>query len=357
MKSKVYFIKAENGEGVASLAQKTGQLFDFAGFKDAIDKKDMVAVKTSFGEKGNTGHLKPPIIKAVVDKVKECNGKPFLIETNTLYEGRRTNAVDHLSHAHDHGFGYENVGAPIIIGDGLFGEHDVQVEINQKLVKNAFVAGAARAANAIISIAHVTGHLATGMGATLKNVGMGLSARGGKLAQHSGVIPQIQKKRCNTCGVCGRWCPVGAIKMGEQFAIIDPKICIGCGECLAVCQFNAVKIAWDESTVNLQKKVAEYCLAITKGKTGKVVYFNFLTHITRHCDCMDKPFEPDISDIGIIASRDPVAIEKATTDIIKERIGKDFFKDAWPSIDYTVQISYAQEIGLGSMDYELVHYG
>ena len=96
MKSKVYFIKVENGEGVSSHAQKTSLLFDFAGFKDAINKKDMVAVKTSFGEKGNTGHLKPPIIKAVVDKVKECNGKPFLIETNTLYEGRRTNAVDHI---------------------------------------------------------------------------------------------------------------------------------------------------------------------------------------------------------------------------------------------------------------------
>ena len=72
---------------------------------------------------------------------------------------------------------------------------------------------------------------------------------------------------------------------------------------------------------------------------------------------MDKPFEPDIPDVGIIASRDPVAIEKATTDIIKERIGKDFFKDASPRIDYTIQISYAQEIGLGSMDYELVYYG
>ena len=72
---------------------------------------------------------------------------------------------------------------------------------------------------------------------------------------------------------------------------------------------------------------------------------------------MDKPYPPDIGDIGILASTDPVAIEKTTTDIIKERIGKDFFKDAWPNIDYTVQISYAQEIGLGSMDYELVHYG
>ena len=156
MKSKVYFLKVENGESVASLAQKTGQLFDFAGFKDAISKKDMVAVKTSFGEKGNIGYLKPPIIKAVVDKVKECNGKPFLIETNTLYEGRRTNAVDHLSHAHDHGFSYENIGAPIIIGDGLFGEHDVQIEINQELVKNAFVAGAATAANTTPSISPIT---------------------------------------------------------------------------------------------------------------------------------------------------------------------------------------------------------
>lgn len=356
MKSKVFFIKTENGEDLSSRSVKVKQLFDFAGFKNAIQKNDMVAVKTSFGEKGNIGHLKPPIIKAVVDKVRECNGKPFLIETNTLYEGRRTNAVDHISHAHDHGFSYENTGAPIIIGDGLFGEHDVKVEINQKLCKYAFVSGVARAANAIVSIAHVTGHLATGMGATLKNVGMGLSSRGGKLAQHSGITPQIIKKRCSACGACGRWCPVGGIKINDQYAVIDPKICIGCGECLAVCQFSAVKIAWDESAVNLQKKVAEYCLAIMKGKAGKIVFFNFLTHITKHCDCMGKPFEPDIADIGIIASRDPVAIEKATTDIIKERIGKDFFKDAWPGIDYTIQINYAQEIGLGSMDYELVMY-
>ena len=354
MKSKVYFIKIENGKDAFILAQKTSQLFDLANFKDAIIKNDMVAVKTSFGEKGNIGHLKPPIVKAVVDKVKECNGKPFLIETNTLYEGRRTNAVDHISHAHEHGFGYENVGAPIIIGDGLFGEHDAQVEINQKLCKYAYVSGVARAANTIISIAHVTGHLMAGMGATLKNIGMGLSSRGGKLAQHSGVTPQILKKRCSACGVCGRWCPVDAIKIEEHYAVINSKICIGCGECLAVCQFGAVKITWNESTVNLQKKVAEYCLAIMKGKHGKMVFFNFLTHITKHCDCMDKPFEPDIADIGILASKDPVAIEKATTDIIKERIGKDFFKDAWPNIDYTIQINYAQEIGLGSMDYELV---
>ncbi|MEK6737732.1 MAG: DUF362 domain-containing protein, partial [Planctomycetota bacterium] len=164
MKSKVHFITVENGEGVPSLAQKAARLFDLAGFATAISKGDMVAVKTSFGEKGNIGYLKPPIIKAIVDKVKGRQGKPFLIETNTLYKGQRSNAIDHLTHAYDHGFTYENVGVPVIIGDGLFGEHDVQIEINQKLCKYAHVAGVAMAANVIVSIAHVTGHLATGLG-------------------------------------------------------------------------------------------------------------------------------------------------------------------------------------------------
>lgn len=354
MKPNVFFIRAENGEGVDSIAEKACRLFDFAKFKNAIKKNDMVAVKTSFGEKGNIGYLKPPIIKSIVDKVKNYNGKPFMIETNTLYIGQRSNAIDHIVHAHERGFSYENVGAPIIIGDGLLGENNVHVEINKKLNKFANIAGIARASNVIVSISHVTGHIATGMGATLKNIGMGLSSRGGKLAQHSGVLPQILREKCTACGTCSTWCPVSAIKTTEEYAIIDPEKCIGCGECLSVCQAGAVKIAWDENTINLQKKVAEHCLAILHGKERKAVFFNFLTHITRHCDCMNKPYEPDIADIGIIASWDPVAIEKATTDLIVKHIGKDFFNESWPNIDYTVQIRYAQEIGLGNMDYELV---
>jgi hypothetical protein len=147
---------------------------------------------------------------------------------------------------------------------------------------------------------------------------------------------------------------VDAITINEKSAVIDPEKCIGCGECLAVCQVDAVKIAWDESTENLQKKIAEHCLAILKGKTHKASFFNFIIHVTRHCDCMNKPYKPDIKDIGILASTDPVAVEKAAVDIITEYTGKDYFKKAWPSIDYTTQLTYAEEIGLGSMDYELI---
>lgn len=353
MKSKVFFIETRSGESLSSQAKKVKRLCDAVGIKSIINRGDMVAVKTSFGEKGNIGHLKPQLIKAAVDKVKLSGGKPFLVETNTLYVGKRSNAIDHLMLAHEHGFTIKNTGAPVIIGDGLFGEHDYIVNINQELCKNAYISGVAKASNAIISIAHVTGHLATGMGATFKNIGMGLSARGGKLAQHSGVIPQIIKEKCKTCKICQIWCPADAITMGNDTAVIDPEKCIGCGECLAVCQFDAVKIAWDEDTANLQKKVAEYCLAILEEKRHKAAFFNFLTHITKHCDCMDKPYEPDISDIGIVTSRDPVAVEKATVDLINEHTGKDYFRHIWPKIDYTVQLEHAHKIGLGNLEYDL----
>ena len=352
-KSKVFFIETRNGESLDSLAEKVKCLYDAAGLGSIIKQGDMVAVKTSFGEKGNIGHLKPPIIKAAVDKVKLSNGKPFLVETNTLYVGQRSNAIDHLMLAHEHGFTIENTGAPVIIADGLLGEHDYIVDVDNGLCKNAYISGVAKASNVIISIAHVTGHLAAGMGATFKNVGMGLSARGGKLAQHSGVIPQIISKNCTTCKVCQTWCPSNAITMEDNTAIINSEKCIGCGECLAVCQFSAVKIAWDEDTANLQKKVAEYCLAILKEKKKKAAFFNFLTHITKHCDCMDEPFEPDISDIGIVVSKDPVAVEKATIDLINEHTGKDYFRHIWPEIDYTVQLNHAHEIGLGNLEYDL----
>jgi uncharacterized Fe-S center protein len=118
MKSKVFFVETGSGESLASLAEKVKFLYDAAGLESIIKRGDMVAVKTSFGEKGNIGHLKPPIIKAAVDKVKLSGGKPFLVETNTLYVGKRSNAIDHLMLAHEHGFTIENTGAPIIIADG-----------------------------------------------------------------------------------------------------------------------------------------------------------------------------------------------------------------------------------------------
>ncbi|MDO8136782.1 MAG: DUF362 domain-containing protein [Candidatus Brocadiales bacterium] len=353
MKSRVYFIETKSGEALQSLAEKTKRLFDSLDFSSSVKKGDLVAVKTTFGEKGNIGHLKPPIVRAAVEKIKEAQGRPFVVETNTLYMGQRTNAIDHLLHALHQGFTTESLGAPIIIADGLLGENDYAVPLNKGLTKTAYIAGAAKATSGFVFLSHVTGHMLTGLGATLKNIGMGLASRGGKLAMHSGVIPQIIKDKCTACGICAEFCSARAITI-KDYAIINPKECIGCGECLAVCPYNAVKISWDENIVNLQKKIAEYCLAVLKGKERRSLFFNFLIHVTEQCDCMDRAYQPAFEDIGILASRDPVAVEQASVDLVLEHVGEDFFRKSWPGIDYHAQIDYAAEIGLGQKDYQLV---
>ncbi len=137
MASDVFFAPASVSETRKSLAEQMRFLFDAAGGKEVIEKGDLVAVKLSFSEVGNTAYIRPPLVREVVRKVKECGGKPFLTDANTLYVGGRSNSVDHIRTAVLNGFSYAVVEAPIIIADGLKGKSFIEVEINQKNCKIA----------------------------------------------------------------------------------------------------------------------------------------------------------------------------------------------------------------------------
>lgn len=365
MKSKVYFIdlRATYKE---NLIGKVGRLVEIAGIEKTIDKRDLVAVKLHFGEAGGTAFIRPIFIRKVVEKVKEAGGKPFLTDTNTLYAGSRSDTPSHLNTAIQNGFAFSVVDAPIIIADGLRGKNDEAVTINQKNFEKVYIGKDINQADAIVSVAHFKGHELSGFGGTMKNLGMGCASRKGKLAQHSDVSPTVKKKKCVGCGDCIGRCPQDAIAITDKKSKIDPEKCIGCGECILLCPIGAIQINWNASVPVFLERMMEYTLGVVKNKKDKSLYINFLTDISPACDCMPYSDAPLVRDIGIVASTDPVAIDRASIDLVNKeealpctclekniKPGEDKFAGVYPYIDWAYQFEYAKKIGLGTDSYEL----
>jgi uncharacterized Fe-S center protein len=354
MPSKVVLARLGNDESTESVSGKITSLFNEAELGQCIGRHDLTAIKIHFGEKDNDTHIPPAWVRPIVEEIKKNEGKPFLTDTCVLYKGTRSNAVDHLLLAHDHGFTVEQVGAPVVIADGLLGNVEKNVSIPGHIFKSVSLSSMAVEANALIVLSHVTGHLATGIGAAVKNLGMGFASRKGKLRQHSVMKPAISDKKCTGCEVCLRWCPEDAISMKGDVAWIDSKRCIGCGECLTVCRFDAVKYDWKRKDFDLQKRMAEHALGVIIGRQEKVGYMNFLTSITKDCDCFDIIQKPLFPDIGILASKDPIAIDAASLDLIRQHAGGELTDLTYPDVDPRIQLKHGEEIGLGSLEYELV---
>lgn len=352
MPSKVFFLPATEKENQATLAEKTDRIFVALGLEDSIETNDFVGLKIHFGENGNTGYIKPPWLKQLIDRLQKKKAKTFLTDTNTLYLGKRSNSVSHLRLAAQHGFTLEALGIPVLIADGLIGRESGEVEVNLKHVKSAKIASAFFHTDVLLSLSHFTGHVLSGFGATIKNLGMGCASRAGKLEQHSDVHPWVNAKVCTNCSVCREYCPADAIEQVEDSARIIDERCIGCGECLVVCNFGAVKMRWDGDALRVQEKMAEYALAVLKSVKKRAGFVNFLVKITKDCDCMSKNGKVIADDLGILASLDPVAVDKAAVDLLIEANGKDFLREAI-DVDWSVQLRHGEKIGLGSTEYEI----
>jgi len=353
MKSKVYFIETNIKEDAKTISKKAKEIFIKSGISDLIEKDNFIALKIHFGEKGNKGHIKPEWLQDIISSIKEKTNYVFFTDTNTLYRGSRAEAISHLRIAEEHGFSLKTAGIPVIIADGLFGRDYEEVEINQKHFSKVKIARAIHDADFLLCLTHITGHILTGFGGTIKNIAMGCSSRTGKLEQHCDVKPDINSYKCNGCKLCISFCPADAIFLKEDKAYIDEKKCIGCGECLAICRQGAVKINWDESSIRVQEKMVEYALGVLKTKE-KCGFINFILKTTKDCDCLAKDQPPIVEDIGILASYDPIAIDMASADLINKKVGEDLFRRIYPSIDWKVQFKYGNKIGLGNLEYELI---
>ena len=353
-KSKVFFIEAANSDSAGMIQSKLGRLCKESGVLNCASSGDAVAVKMHFGEDGNTGFVQAQYLRVICDALKTNGAVPFLSDTNTLYRGRRTNSADHLELAQAHGFTKEATGVDVIIPDDTQKINIGEVEVNARFIKTARVVSLFLHTPVLVGVAHFKGHIMTGFGGALKNIGMGCASREGKLAQHCDVAPIVIESNCVGCGACELICPVGAVKIINNKSVIDGKKCIGCASCIASCNYHAIDVEWESGGGLIQEKMVEYAKAILDGKSGKKGFINFATKITKECDCIAKDDPRICADIGIFASVDPVSIDKACLDKVVDICGKDIFKEVHPSRDGMKQLRYASSLGLGSLEYELI---
>jgi uncharacterized Fe-S center protein len=351
-----------------NLPQKLSRLVQKAGVEEILLENDLTAVKIHFGEQGNTSFIRPVYIRKLIQTIRETKATPFLTDANTLYVGTRSDAVSHIKTAIENGFSYSSMdGAPIIIADGLFGKSETPVTVGLKNCNKVYIGSDIVNANALVSVAHFKGHELSGFGGTLKNLGMGCASRRGKLEQHSNVSPKIKRKTCIGCAQCADHCPGKAIYLEEKKAYIKKELCIGCAECIVRCPTGSIMINWNQTIPVFLEKMMEYTLGVLKNKTGKSLFINFITDIAPKCDCLPYSESPIVSDIGVVASIDPVAIDQASADLVNSQRalpgsvlttnlnpGEDKFKGLYPSVDWEHQLDYAQKIGIGTRDYNLI---
>jgi len=366
MKSPVYFATLRAFSEHESTTAKVQRLFDHAGFAELIAPRDKTAIKLHFGETGNDGFISPVFVRQVVEKVKACGALPFLTDTNTLYLGSRTNAVDHIVTAILHGFDYAVTGAPVIIADGLNGKNIRMVKIQKKHFTEVNIAGDIVSADSMIVLSHFKGHIVAGFGGAIKNLAMGCASPQGKRAQHN-ARPFTISEKCTGCAICMKFCPARAISVKKKKSYINYERCIGCFECIHACPEHAIDIDWETEIPQFMERMVEHAYGALQGKENKAGFMNFLIRITPDCDCFPFSDAPIVPDIGILASRDPVAIDAASYDLVNQQqgyadslpagcnhAGGDKFKAVHDQTDGYRQVRYAEEIGMGSSQYKLV---
>lgn len=371
MTSKVYYadFRVKPGD---NLLKKLKRLCLKAGIRDIDFDKKYVAIKIHFGEPGNLSFLRPNYARAVADLVKDLGGKPFLTDCNTLYVGRRKDALEHIESAYENGFTPYATGCHVIIADGIKGTDDVYVKVEGgELVKEAKIGKAIMDADIFISLSHFKGHESTGFGGCLKNIGMGCGSRAGKMEMHNGGKPTVDHERCTGCHTCARNCAHGAISFDENnHANINHDICVGCGRCLGSCNYDAVYNENDSAVKELDKKIAEYTKAVIDGRPS--FHINMVMDISPYCDCHSENDMPILPDIGMFASFDPVALDQACVDacnketpikgsLLDERMHEEHFHDhhdhftnTTPESEWEECLIHGEKIGIGSREYELI---
>jgi len=352
---------SKNGEVLAEIGKYFGGII-----QDVVSRGDKVAIKVHMGEYGNLTYLRPPFVREFVKLAKEAGGKPFVTDTTALYPKNRFTEEQYLETAAYNGFTEDSVGAPIVIADGPLGYtgkiRRLRKAVDGCEIKKIKVAQAFVDSDVMIVLTHGKGHMLSGFGGAIKNLAMGCTTKDGKAAQHLANRVILNVDKCNGCGKCIEVCPFDAITIehGKHAKVLSR--CMSCISCYFSCTEGALNLPKGAKR-RFQVNLAHAAKAITEGfGRGKIVYVNFLQDITKFCDCATPSGNPLIRNVGILGGKDPVAIDKASIDLIdkaptyvrqlarvKDRLGR------LNETSSLIHIRTAHRLGMGNLRYDLIN--
>jgi uncharacterized Fe-S center protein len=399
LKSDVYFFTARTNTHEESLSKVKGPLaLKKIGFEAKIKQGDKVVVKTHFGALENVRYLRPSYIRFLCDYVKELGGIPTAAEScgwgapeeytgiHTEYSGRATEE-EYLEVAKIHGFTSETMGADIIMLDGLVGTNYEIQKINGKRFDEILVAGRLKEFDHMILATHFKGHAGSGFGGAIKNLGIGCVSKGGKVQAHLGKTFEFNLDApVSDYEQCLKICPTKALTVDEKGKVNrNVELCGYCYMCKSVCKNNVIDTGSSTNEEFHIQMVDNAAGVVDYFGKDKIFYLNYAIDITWQCDCTGGSDVPFVSDIGILASLDPVALDQACVDkvhsslmnpnsvlgdikpLTKEKAndwfsylprfgeeGMDYNLDGISSKGWEDQLIFAEEIGLGNRKYNLI---
>ena len=321
MTAKVYFLTARvyKWEYKNSLLGRFENLLKKMDFDKKIREGELIPIKTHFGSEGANQTIKPSFIRKIVEAVKAVSGKPFVTDST------RIQPYEYLEVANQNGYNAASLGAPVIIADGIFGNDSVTVKAGE-LLGEVCIPSAIYDAHSMIVISHFKGHIQAGIGGAIKNLAMGgvsYHPRGGDWKKGRGRMHFLIgdkmkwiKEKCNLCKTCVNICPTDAVSVEDEKIVVSDKDCWRCGRCSRVCPKEALIVP--QTDILFHKSLAEGAKAVldTFKDKKKILYINFLLDIQPECDCMSVCDVPVIQNIGILVGEDPVAIDKASLDLV-----------------------------------------
>ncbi|MFX1255792.1 MAG: DUF362 domain-containing protein [Promethearchaeota archaeon] len=341
--AKVYYVNTDQMGFGDSLIDRLERLWNHkeVGLNDWIKPGDKVIIKTHFGSRNQTRHLRPMYIRKIVDLVRKAGGIPWVAECVGLGldidnpESTMSTGPGYTSLAAQHGITMGSMNAPVMFLDGIWGSDTFTVPNETgKYLKKVAVAMGLRAAEKVLIISRFKGHDGAGFGGALKQLGIGCVSKQGKGEAHYGGSENVYIKHpenCSgsECSKCIEVCPPGCLSFEDSQITLDSDRCIACTHCFAVC--NADKPNLEDRVFRLKRQLkADEQVERMMDNAGGVVkllgsdrirYINIAIDITSHCDCLAAGGHPLVPDQGIFYSEDPIAIDQACVDLVTKARG------------------------------------